>query len=46
VGPPGAGKTRLAEFVAESLGATLADGVVFVDLFPLENPALVMQSKV
>jgi predicted ATPase/DNA-binding CsgD family transcriptional regulator len=44
VGPPGAGKTRLAQFVAESLGATLADGVVFVDLVPVENPGLVMQA--
>jgi len=41
VGAPGAGKTRLAQMAAGELGPAFVDGVVFVDLTPIRDPALV-----
>ncbi|MDQ3411141.1 MAG: LuxR C-terminal-related transcriptional regulator [Chloroflexota bacterium] len=41
-GPGGVGKTRLALGAAEEAGAAFRDGVWFVGLAPLTNPALVL----
>jgi predicted ATPase len=41
VGPPGVGKTRLGLAVAARLGASLADGVCFVPLAGITDPAFV-----
>ncbi len=41
-GPGGTGKTRIALEVATELGSALRDGAVFVDLSPVQEPALVV----
>ncbi|GIV85960.1 MAG: hypothetical protein KatS3mg052_2967 [Candidatus Roseilinea sp.] len=42
VGPPGMGKTRLSIHAAERLLPDFADGVWFVDLAPISDPALAL----
>jgi predicted ATPase/DNA-binding CsgD family transcriptional regulator/DNA-binding XRE family transcriptional regulator len=43
-GPGGTGKTRLAIAVAEQMTADFSDGVVFVPLAPLGDPAFVVSA--
>jgi predicted ATPase/DNA-binding XRE family transcriptional regulator len=42
IGAPGVGKTRLALAVARQMGEPFADGVVWVNLAPLDNPGQVL----
>lgn len=44
VGPPGTGKTRLALHAAHDLLDHFRDGVYFISLAPILNPALVMST--
>jgi predicted ATPase/DNA-binding SARP family transcriptional activator len=45
-GPAGAGKTRLALHAASTVGASFADGVVFVPLAALDEPARILAAVV
>jgi predicted ATPase len=40
-GPGGVGKTRLSLAIAHDLASTFSDGVAFVDVAPITDPALV-----
>jgi predicted ATPase/DNA-binding CsgD family transcriptional regulator len=44
VGPPGTGKTRLALQIAGKVAGAFQEGVYFVSLAPITNPALVMNA--
>lgn len=44
IGPPGIGKTRLSIHAAEALLPDFPDGVWFVDLAPITDPALVLSA--
>ena len=41
-GPGGVGKTRLAQTIAHDLAGHFADGVIWIDLAPVGDPALVV----
>jgi len=43
-GPPGVGKTRFAIELASSVASEFDDGAVFVDLAPVRDPALVLDT--
>ena len=43
-GPGGVGKTRLALRVAQEVGESFADGIVFVPLATIDEPAAVMEA--
>lgn len=45
-GPPGAGKSRLALEVAHSLRPLFREGVLFVDLVPVAEPALLADALI
>ena len=44
VGPPGSGKTRLSQLVAEDFAPSATHGAVFVDLVPVETHSLVVHA--
>jgi len=44
VGPPGSGKTALALMAAQAAADLFTDGIWFVDLTPIQDPALVGQA--
>jgi predicted ATPase/DNA-binding XRE family transcriptional regulator len=44
IGPPGIGKTRFSIALANQVAATFRDGVVFVPLAPVRDPALVLSA--